>query len=137
MSWKWLTPAEGLPIEDVNRVELLSLVAPTPAPEHGWPESFWPHVASRVEVSHDDTKRVLTTFRDLEPGGPFRCHNPPWGLALYNDNSLIATATLCFSCANAYVHTSEGTDLRAFDFQGPNAKGLRALLERYLPIRES
>jgi hypothetical protein len=137
LTWKWHTPAEGLPVEKANRVELLSLVKPTRAPEHGWPESFWPHVARRIEAPSDDTLRVIAAFRDLEPGESARCHDPPWGLAFYRDESLLFSVTLCFACSNAYVYSADGVDLRAFELHGANAKLLRGILERSLKISES
>jgi hypothetical protein len=137
VTWKWLTPADGLPIHNVNRVELLSLVSQSPAPEDGWPESFWPHVARRLEAPPQDATLVIAAFRDLEPGSPARCHMPPWGLAFYQDDLLLVTTTLCFACSNAYVHSGAGTDLRAFDLHAPNAVLLRSVLERHLEIRES
>ena len=61
---------------------------------------------------------------------------PPWGLAFYQEDLLLIITTLCFSCSNAYVHSSNGTDLRAFDLRGANVMLLRSILERYLNLTE-
>ncbi len=61
---------------------------------------------------------------------------PPWGLAFYERGALLFTVTLCYVCANAYVYTDQGKELRAFDPEGPNAADLRQMLQQFLPTGE-
>jgi hypothetical protein len=87
-------------------------------------------------LSGTEAQRVLDLFRGLEPGESARCHMPPWGLALYEQDVLLFTATLCYVCSNAYIYTRKGKDLRAFDPAGPNAVALRQVLRQHLPLDE-
>lgn len=128
----WKTPAWGAPVDRVNRVELLELFEDI-LPEDGWPERFWRYVHERRLLVGAEAEHVVRLFRELEPGESARCHMPPWGLALYEDDDLLMTVTLCFRCHNAYVYTAAGKDLRAFDSTAPKATALRELLKRHLP----
>jgi hypothetical protein len=61
---------------------------------------------------------------------------PPWGLALYEQDALLFTATLCYQCRNAYIYMDQSRELRAFDPDGPNSADLRQVLQQYLPLGE-
>jgi hypothetical protein len=61
---------------------------------------------------------------------------PPWGLALYEQEALLFTTTLCYRCSNAYIYMNESRVLRGFDPDGPNAAELRQVLQQYLPLGE-
>lgn len=137
MAFRWQTPAWQTPIDRADRVELLCLPGQTIIAAEGWPDSFWGHVRERHLLSGDEAQRVIHLFRGLEPGESARCHMPPWGLALYEREALLFTATLCYVCSNAYIYSNGVRDLRAFDPAGPNAVGLRQLLRQHLPLDES
>jgi hypothetical protein len=136
MEWKWQTPAWKTPVDRADRVELFSLPERDIVPPNGWPHAFWRHVGERILLNEADSQRVIHLFRELEPGESARCHEPPWGLALYAGEALLFTVTLCYMCSNAYVYTGDGKDLRAFNPGGPNAAALRQALEQHLPLSE-
>lgn len=136
MNWQSKTPAWETPVDSADRVELFSLPDRTIVPPEGWPHTFWRHVGERLLLTEADAQRVVHLFRELEPSASARCHMPPWGLALYAGDALLFTVTLCYMCSNAYVYTGQGKDLRAFNPVGPNAVGLRRVLEQHLPLSE-
>lgn len=136
MERRWQTPAWETAIDRVDRVELFCLPDQSIVPAEGWPDVFWRHVSKRHLLSGTENQRVIRLFRELEPGEPARCHMPPWGLALYEQDALLFTATLCYRCSNAYIYTGPGKVLRAFDPTGPNAADLRQVLQQHLPLRE-
>lgn len=132
----WKTPAWETPVGKVDQVELLCLPDRTIVSEEGWPETFWHHVSDRHLLLGAEAQRVIRFFRELELGVPARCHLPPWGLAFYERDTLLFTATLCYACDNAYIYTAQGKDLRAFDPAEPNAAKLRDVLKQHLPLHE-
>lgn len=136
MAYEWQTPAWQTPVDRADRVELLSLPGQDIVPAEGWPASFWHHVGERCLLSGAEAQRVIHLFRGLEPSRSARCHMPPWGLALYEGDALLFTATLCYECSNAYIYTGQGKVLRAFDPRGPNADGLRRVLKQHLRVAE-
>lgn len=136
MKIEWQTPAWQMSVEKADRVELFCLPDKDIVPETGWPDMFWHHVSERHFLSGIEAQRVLRLFRELEPGRSARCHMPPWGLALYAQETLLFTVTLCYRCSNAYVYTAQGKDLRAFNPSGPNAANLYQVLQEHLPISE-
>ncbi len=133
---EWKTPAWETPVGRADRVELLCLPDRDIVPEGGWPDAFWDHVSERYPLLGAEAQRVIRLFRELEPGESMRCHLPPWGLAFYERDTLLFTATLCYVCDNAYIYTAQGKDLRAFDPAEPNAAKLRAVLKQHLPELE-
>ena len=132
----WKTPAWETPIDRADRVELFCLPDRDIASGVGWPDAFWRHVSERHFLLGVEAQRVINLFRELEPGESARCHIPPWGLAFYEQETLLFTATLCYACNNAYVYTAQGMNLRAFDPFGPNAAELRGILKQNLPLQE-
>jgi len=136
MEWEWHTPAWQTPIDKADRVALFYLPGQTIVPEQGWPDMFWQHVGERHFLSGPEAQHVIELFQGLELGQSARCHIPPWGLALYKQEVLLFTVTLCYRCSNAYVYTDQGMDLRAFNPVSPNAISLRKVLQQYLPIGE-
>lgn len=136
MTFEWHTPAWQTPIDKADRVELLCLPKKEIITELDWPEAFWQNVSQRYFLPELEAQRVIGLFRDLAVGEPARCHMPPWGLALYEHETLLFTVTLCYLCHNAYVYTARGKDLRAFDPVHPSAVALRQLLQRYLLVDE-
>jgi hypothetical protein len=136
MAWQWQTPAWQTPVDRADRVELLRLPNRSIVPAEGLPDAFWHHVSERHLLSGAEGQRVIRLFRELEPGEPALCHMPPWGLALYEQDALLFTATLCYRCSNAYIYLDQGTVLRAFDPEGPNSADLRRVLQQYLPPGE-
>lgn len=132
----WKTPAWKMPVGMADRVELFCLPDRSIVSEEGWPDAFWQHVSERLLVFGDEAQRVICLFRDLEPGVSARCHIPPWGLAFYEQDTLLFTATLCYLCDNAYIYTAQGKELRAFDPAGPNATQLRDVLKQHLSLHE-
>jgi hypothetical protein len=132
----WKTPSWNTPTDRVDRVELAGLPDQTIVPEAGWPETFWKYVGKRQALSGAEAREVIEWFLGLEPGASRRCHEAPWGLAFYEGDGLLFTATLCYKCHNAYVYTEQGKDLRAFDAGGPNAKRLFEVLKQHLPLNQ-
>ncbi len=136
MEWMgWKAPAWNTSIDRADRVELY-LPDKTILPEEGWPDEFWKYVSDRCPLADDEAERVISLFRALKGGVSARCHMPPWGVAFYEREEFLFTATLCYACSNAYVYTAEGKELRAFDPGAPEAVELRSLLEHYLSIAE-
>ena len=133
---EWQTPAWQTPIDRADRVELLCLPSRSIVPPEGWPDTFWSHVSARHILSGAESQRVIRLFRELEPSESARCHMPPWGLALYEQDALLFTGTLCYRCSNAYIYVDQSTELRAFDPDGPNSVDLRQVLQQYLPLGE-
>ncbi len=136
MAFEWHTPAHALPLEQVDRVELLELPERDIITPEGWPDTFWPHVGARVALAGEAARAVVELYRELELDEPARCHMPAWGIAFTAGDALLFTVTLCFGCSNAYVYTSFGKDLRAFDPSTDVAKALRGLLQEQLPARK-
>jgi len=136
MKIEWQTPAWQTPVERADRVELFCIPDKCMISEVGWPDMFWDHVSERHLLSGSAAARVIRLFRGLESGASARCHMPPWGLALYEQESLLFTVTLCYLCRNAYVYTDQGKELRAFNPARPNAADLYQVLQQYLPIGE-
>ncbi len=136
MEWQWQTPAWQTPIDKADRVELLCLPGQSIVPPEDWPDAFWCHVSARHLLSGAESQRVIRLFRELEPSQSARCHMPPWGLALYEQDALLFTATLCYRCSNAYIYMDQSMELRAFDPDGPNSAELRQVLQQYLPLGE-
>ena len=132
MRWTWHPPAWETPVHRADRVELLELAGEIIAHD-GWPESFWANVGERRLLVSLHAERVIRLFGELEPGEPARCHFPPWGLAFYEGEALLFTASLCFACSNAYVYDSAGMHLRAFNVASRNAKSLLEILKQHLP----
>lgn len=132
----WKTPAEETAANLADRVEVFSVPGEAIVPDEGWPESFWAHVDGRCVVSKRDAALIVSLYCELEPGDSKRCHTPPWGLAFYNGDDLLLTATICFRCSNVYVFTSKGKDLRAFNVKGANASELRKTLKRVCETSE-
>ena len=137
MEWKYQTPAWKTPVDRADRVELFSLPERDIVPAEGWPHSFWHHVGKRTLLNEADSQQVIHLFQELEPRQfGARCHMTPSGLALYAGDALLFTVTLCYKCSNAYVYTGHDKELRAFNPGGPNAAGLRQVLEQHLPLSE-
>lgn len=130
----WKVPAWEVPLDQADRVELLKLHNRTIISESGWPESFWNCIQERRSLDGDEAQCIIQLFQGLSPGEPARCHMPPWGLAFFDKEKLLFTATLCFECSNAYVYTNFGKDLRAFGVSEVHAKELLALLMQELPL---
>ncbi len=133
---EWQTPAWQTPVDRADRVELLCLPHQSIVPAEGWPDTFWRHVSTRHLLSGAEAQRVIRLFRELEPDKPARCHLPPWGLALYEQDALLFTVSLCYQCSNAYIYMGQDKVLRAFDPEGPNSADLRQVLRQYLPLGE-
>jgi len=136
MTRRWKTPAEDTAASLAERVEVFAIRAQDIVPAEGWPAHFWDHVDGRLFVSDRDAQLIVSLFCGLEPGESARCHMPPWGLAFYEGEDLLLTATICFRCSNVYVYTAQGKDLRAFDEKGTNATKLRKMLERFTETSE-
>jgi hypothetical protein len=136
MEFEWETPASQTPVERADRVELFSLPKRDIVPEQGWPDSFWKHVGERATLNGAEAREVIQLFQELEPAESARCHMPPWGLAMYAGDELLFTVTLCYQCYNAYLYSTAGRDLRAFDSQGVKGLALRRVLEKHLPLTE-
>jgi len=133
---EWKTPAWQTPIDRADRVELLCVPGQRIVAGQNWPDAFWNHVSERYLLLGPEAQQVIRHFRELEPSEPARCHMPPWGLAFYEQGTLLFTATLCYVCSNAYIYTAKGRELRAFDPDGQNAVDLRNVLRRHLPLQE-
>lgn len=133
---EWETSVWQTLFDGADRVDLLCLPNQDIVSEEGWPDTFWQHISERHMLLGEGAQRLVSLFRELEPSTPARCHMPPWGLAFYEGDALLFTTTLCFRCNNAYIYTSQGKELRAFDPNCSSAVDLRNVLKQHLPLQE-
>lgn len=121
-------------VQQANRVELMMLHQRKIISEQGWPDSFDRAVQTRKPFDGQEAQQIIQLFQCLAPGEPARCHMPPWAVAFYDQTQILFTATVCFECANAYVYTSLGKELRAFNTSETHGKQFLSLLNQELPL---
>jgi hypothetical protein len=132
----WETPAWQTPLDRVDQVELFCLPHRDIIPDEDWPGAFGRHLGDRQLLLEPEGRQVINLFRELEPGVPARCHLPPCGIGFYEADTLLFSITLCYRCNNAYIYTTQGKVLRAFDSGGRNAVALHSILRQHLPLHE-
>ncbi len=116
-------------LDKVDGVEILTLPKREILPADPWPEAFWQHVGSRCRLEGSKAQHVKELFQELEPDRPARCHAPAWGLAFFEQETLLFAVTLCYQCSNFYVYTDDGRDLFGFDPDEAHAVALRQELK--------
>ena len=92
----WKVPAWEVHIDKAVRVELFRLSNQSIISENGWPESFWKYTQDCKSLEGEAAQHVIKLFQGLVPGEVARCHMPVWGLAFYDQESLLCTTTICF-----------------------------------------
>ena len=131
LSWK--PPSWRLPLDEVDGIEVFRVK--DSISQNDWPTFFWNFVRDRTRADPEESKALVSMIRDLEVGEPARCHHPPYGIAGYSGDRVVFTSTFCFECANAYIHTIDGKELRAFRLDTPAALNLKETLDSHFKVK--
>lgn len=86
------------PLKDIDAIELVTWK---------WPSLNWRTKNQGViPLTKAQTERVLELWSKLMPGESARCHEPPFGLRLYRDRTIMYEITPCWKCDNIALHCS-------------------------------
>ncbi len=69
----------------------------------------------------EDVERIASLWRALRPADEARCHIPRFGLRFFRDDGVVAEASLCWECNNAYGRVPSEPMRFTFDASAPAA----------------
>jgi hypothetical protein len=75
----------------------------------------------------EDVERIADLWRVLRPAEQARCHMPRFGLRLFLGGTVVAEASLCWECNNAYGYA--GSDAIAFTFDATAPAAVLLLIQ--------
>lgn len=125
---------------DVDRIEVYLIAEPTGATPDGTFRAGlngreYP-VYGRATLSGSEAKEAAKlwsyTLKDARMGA--MCHEPPYGIRMYEGNKLRFESSICWGCSNFSVHAFPGVyTYWGFDAESKGAKDLLSLLDHALP----